>query len=230
MAVIAIAAAIQSSVGFGANILAVPPLLLIDSRLVPGPIILALIGVNLIMMVRNHHATSFGPLATVLSGRVLGTVAGVWALTMLSQRGLALLVAIIVLIIVALTATGFTAPRTTRNLVAAGVASGFSASTAALGGPPVALLYADAGGPELRGSLGALFFVGNVLSLSALVVAGLLGWEGVRLGLSLAPAAFLGFGSSRWLTPILDRGHTRSAVLALSATAAAGLLFRLGLS
>lgn len=229
MVIVVVAAAIQSSVGFGANILAVPPLLLLDVRLVPGPIILALLGVNLLLVVRNRAATSFGPIGTVLSGRLVGTGIGIWTLTLLTQRGLAVVVAVLVLGIVAITATGLTAPRTRRNLVGAGLVSGFSASTAALGGPPIAVLYADAEGPEVRGSLGALFFAGNVVSLTGLAMAGLLGWDRVALGLALAPAAFVGFGCSHWLAPVLDRGHTRSAVLALSAAAAIGLLVRVGL-
>ena len=230
MAILVVAGAIQGSVGFGANILAVPPLLMLDTRLVPGPVILALLGVNLLMLWRNRGATSFRPIATVLSGRVVGTVAGVTALGLLSPAGLAVVVAVTVLAIVAITATGLTAPRTRRNLVAAGIVSGFSASTAALGGPPIAVLYADADGPEIRGTLGALFFAGNVLSLVGLTLAGLLPGDQVRLGLALAPAGFLGFASSHWLAPILDRGHTRTAVLTLSALAAVSLLVRLGLA
>lgn len=227
MAILVVAAAIQSTVGFGANILAVPPLLLLDPRLVPGPIILALLGVNLTMVIRNRRATSFGPIGTVLSGRLVGTAVGIWALTLLSDDGLAVLVAVLVLAIVAVTAIGLQAPRTRPNLITAGLVSGFSASTAALGGPPIAVLYADADGPEIRGSLGALFFAGNVVSLLGLAAAGLLGWDRVVLGLVLAPAAFIGFGCSRWLVPVLDRGHTRTAVLSLSAAAAIGLLIRL---
>lgn len=230
MSILVVAAAIQSSVGFGANILAVPLLLMLDARLVPGPIILALLGVNFLMVWRNRDATSFRPLGTVMSGRIVGTVAGVSALALLSQQGLAVVVAVTVLVVVAMTAIGFSAPRTRRNLVTAGVVSGFSSSTAALGGPAIAVLYADADGREVRGSLGALFFVGNVLSLVGLAIAGLFGWDGIRLGLLLTPAAFLGSGCSRWLVPLLDRGHTRTAVLSLSAAAAIGLLVRIGVS
>lgn len=224
-----VATAVQGSVGFGANVVAVPILLLIDPRLVPGPAIFAALALNLLMVWRDRRATSLGPVGTVLAGRLAGTVAGVAALGVLSDRGLAVVVAVTVLVVVAVTAAGFSAARTPRNLVTAGVVSGFSSSTAGIGGPPLAVLYADAEGPEIRGSMGALFVVGNVVTLAGLALAGLFGWDGVRLGLILTPAALLGFLSSRWMVPILDRGHTRTAVLTLGAVAAAGLLVRVWL-
>ena len=229
MLIVSLAAAVQGTVGFGANILAVPPLLLLDHRLVPGPIILAFLAVNLLMVLRDREATSLAPIGTVLSGRLVGTAIGIGTLALLSRQGLAVVVAVTVLAVVAVTAFGLSAERTPRNLVTAGLASGFCASTAAIGGPPIAVLYADAEGPEVRGSLGALFFAGNVVSLAGLATAGLLGWDRVGLGLVLAPAALAGFGCSRWLVPILDRGRTRAAVLGLSASAAIGLLARIAL-
>lgn len=226
-AVVLVASAIQGSVGFGANILAVPVLLLLDPRLVPGPIILAVLGVNVAMLLRDRRATAVRSLGIILSGRLVGTVAGVSALALVGDRGLAIMVAVTVLAVVAVTARGLAVDRTPRNMVAAGLVSGFSASTAGIGGPPLAMLYADAEGPEIRGSMGALFVVGNLLTLIGLTVGGLFGRDELRLGLALAPAALLGFGATRWLVPVLDRGHTRRAILALSATAAAGVLARL---
>lgn len=226
-AVVLVASAIQASVGFGANILAVPILLLLDPRLVPGPVILAVLGVNLAMVVRDRRATAPASLGIILSGRLVGTVAGVTALTQVGERGLAILVAVTVLAVVGVMAKGLSVTRTPRNMVTAGLISGFSASTAGIGGPPLAVLYADADGPEIRGSMGALFVVGNILTLVGLTLGGLFGREELRLGLALAPAALLGFVATRWLVPALDRGHTRRAILALSAIAAAGVLGRL---
>jgi uncharacterized protein len=226
-AVVLVAAVIQASVGFGANILAVPILLLLDPRLVPGPVILAVLWVNVAMLVRDRRATAPASLGIILSGRLVGTVAGVTALSLVGERGLAILVAATVLAVVGVMAKGLSVPRTTRNMVAAGLISGFSASTAGIGGPPLAVLYADAEGPEIRGSMGALFVVGNGLTLVGLTLAGLFGREELRLGLALAPAALLGFVATRWLVPALDRGHTRRAILVLSAFAAVGVLGRL---
>lgn len=230
MVVLVAAGAIQSSVGFGANVVAVPALLLIDPVLVPGPAILALLGLNLAMAWRDRGATSLRPLGTVLAGRLLGTAIGVMTLGLLTQQGLAVVVAVTVLAVVAVTARGLSVARTPVNLASAGVVSGFSAATAGIGGPPLAVLYADADGPEIRGAMGALFVVGNVISLAGLAIGGLFGRDGVAWGLALAPAALAGFACSRWLVPVLDRGNTRRAVLAVSATAAIGLLVRIALT
>lgn len=227
--VITIAAAVQGSVGFGANIVAIPVLLLLHAPLVPGPVILSMAGLNILMAVRDHRATSLGPVVTVLGGRLVGTAVGVTALAAVSQRGLALLVAVTVLVIVAVTARGLSVSRTPRNLAAAGAVSGFSGSTAGMGGPPLAVLYADAEGPEIRGAMGAMMVVGNVVTLSGLAIGGLFGPEEVRLGLLLAPGALVGFGCSQRLVPFLDRGRTRAGVLTVSAVAAVAVLGRLAL-
>jgi uncharacterized membrane protein YfcA len=230
MAVMVVAAAVQGSVGFGANVLAVPLLLMLDDHLVPGPAILAGFGLNLLMLWRDRHAISLRPVSSALLGRVAGTAVGVAAVGAISQRGLAVVVALTVLAVVAVSLVGFSARRTMPNLLAAGVVSGFSSSTAGIGGPPLAVLYADAGGPEIRGSMGAFFVVGNVISLTGLALGGLLGAEEIRLGLALVPAAMVGFAGSRWIVPVLDRGHARAAILAVSTLAALGLLVRIAVA
>lgn len=226
-AVVVVASAIQGSVGFGANIFAVPVLLLLDPRLVPGPVILAVLGVNVAMVMRDRRATSRRAIGTILGGRLVGTAGGVAALAQVGDRGLAAMVAVTVLAVVGVTAKGLSVTRTPRNMVAAGIVSGFSATTAGIGGPPMAVLYADADGPELRGSMGALFVVGNLLTLVGLAIGGLFGREEIRLGLVLAPAALVGFLATRWVVPFLDQGRTRPAILGLSTAAAVGVLVRL---
>ncbi len=227
--VLVVASALQGSVGFGANVLAVPALLLIDPRLVPGPTILALLGVNVLMARRDRGAVSLQPFGTVLVGRLAGTAIGVVTLGLLSRQGLTVVVAVTVLAVVAVTAKGLVVARTPKNLASAGVVSGFSAATAGIGGPPLAVLYADADGPEIRGTMGALFVVGNLISLGGLALGGQFGWDGVAWGLLLTPTAVVGFTCSRWLVPMLDRGSTRTVVLAIGAAAAVGLLVRIAL-
>ncbi len=222
-----IASAIQGSIGFGANVFAVPVLALLDPSLVPGPVLLAGFGINLLMLARDRRSASLRPVSSAIIGRVLGPVGRVVALGLLSQQGLSVLVAVTVFAIVGVSLVSLVPERSTRNLVIAGTISGFSASTAGIGGPPVALMFQDAKGPEVRGSLGAFFVVGNIISLTGLAIAGRFGLEEIRVGLSLAPAALLGFGSTKWLLPVVDRGFIRPAIVGLSAAAALALLGKL---
>ncbi len=66
-------AAVQGSVGFGLNLLAAPLLVLIDARLVPGPVLVAAIALVAVMSWRERHAIDFGGLRWALLGRLAGT-------------------------------------------------------------------------------------------------------------------------------------------------------------
>lgn len=222
-----VAAAVQGSIGFGANIVAMPLLFLIDPAFVPGPALLGGFGLNVLNLVRDRRSAAVRPIGTALVGRIGGTMIAVATLRVLSEEGIGLVVALVVLSVVALSLSGMTAPRTTRNMLTGGVFSGFGAGTAGIGGPPVALLFQDSEGPEVRGSLGLYFVVGNVISLTGLAIAGRFGTDEIRLGLALAPAAVAGFAISRWFIPFVDRGRMRTAILVVSSAAAAGLLLDL---
>ena len=58
--VVGLGSLLQGSIGFGLGLFAVPFLVLIDPRLVPGPILLAS-GVLTILMVHREWPTSSGP-------------------------------------------------------------------------------------------------------------------------------------------------------------------------
>jgi uncharacterized membrane protein YfcA len=98
------------------------------------------------------------------------------------------------------------------------------ATTAGLGGPPVALVYQRETGLRLRGTLAAYFIVGTVLSLLALAWAGRFSGEEVRLSFLLIPGTVLGYFMSRPAAAYLDAGYTRTAVLAVSMLAAISVM------
>jgi uncharacterized membrane protein YfcA len=219
----------QSTVGFGANVIAAPVLVAIDPRLVPGPVIVAVLGMNVAMLLRDRQTVSARPVGHALLGRIAGTGLGVAAVASVGRQGLIVLVALTVLAAVAATAFGRSMVRNRTTLMSAGALSGFGATTAGIGGPPVALVFADADGPELRGTLGAYFVVGGTMSLVGLATVGRFGTEELALGGALLPSALAGFACSRWTIPYLDRIPTRNTVLVLSTVAAVGLLLRLAL-
>ena len=74
--------------------------------------------------------------------------------------------------------------------------------------------------------MSSFFWVGTILSLSALRLVGRFGSEEVRLTLVLLPSMMLGLYASRWTAAVVDRGHTRTAVLAVAAVTGAMVIIR----
>lgn len=227
MLIVAVACSVQASAGFGANLLAIPLLVQIDTELVPGPMLAASFVLNALMLLRDRQAVSLAAVGSAVAGRIPGTVLGVVALFYLSERGLEFVVVAVVLGIVGVSAVGRAPKRSSSTLFGAGVISGFTASTAGIGGPPVALVLQDAPGPEIRGSMGGFFVLGSVITISGLALSGNFGLRELQLAVTLVPGAIAGFIASRWLVGPLDRGYTRAAVLTLSSIAALALLARL---
>jgi uncharacterized membrane protein YfcA len=225
-AVLALGALAQGLVGFGQALVAAPLLLLIDTRLVPGPITVASISVNLLMLTQDRGQADTGGLRWSVTGLVPGTAAAAVALAVLSGQALAITAGCLILVAVGLSAVGLSARPTPRTLTGAGFFSGFMGTVAAVGGPPMALLYQRAGGPRLRATLARFFTVSSALTLVALTLAGRLGPTELGAGLVLVPGAVAGWALSRRLVVRVDRLLLRPAVLTLSAASAIALLIR----
>ena len=218
------AAMLQGAVGFGLGMLAIPVLIYLDIRFVPGPLLVAALTLHMLVLQRDWTGVDRSGLAMLLSGRVLGTIPAAILLAYLPIDSMKILLAAIVLAgaVMALLHSG--GHPTPAVLFGAGTASGFMATAAGLGGPPVALVYQRETGLRLRGTLAAYFIVGTVLSLAALAWAGRFGLEEVRLSGLLVPGTVLGYFLSRPAAAYLDAGRTRTAVLAVSALAAVSVI------
>ncbi len=213
---------LQGAVGFGMGILSSPIFVLIDTRLVPGPVLLSTMLFTTMLTIREHRAIDLGGLRWAVAGRIVGTIPAAVLLALLPAEQLGLLFGGIVLLAVVISVSGVHVAPRPASLLAGGVLSGIMGTIAAIGGPPMALLYQHAPGAQVRGTLSSLFLVGTVISLTALVVVGRFGLDELRLTLALLPGVFFGFFVSRRIASRLDRGYTRPAVLSVAAVA--GLL------
>ncbi|HSF14641.1 MAG TPA: sulfite exporter TauE/SafE family protein [Vicinamibacteria bacterium] len=220
-AVVFLGASLQGSVGFGLGMLAAPLLVLIDPGLVPGPLLAVALVLTTLIARRERHAIDFQGIGWALLGRVPGTFVGAVTMLLAPVRGTALLVGFMVLVGVALVGSDVTLPRSRPVLVAAGILSGFMGTTTSIGGPPVAVIYHDAPGDRLRGTLSGFFIVGLVLSLLGLGFVGRFGMTEIASASWLLPGVVLGFVLSNRLAPVMDRGYTRKTVLTVSALAGA---------
>ena len=127
---------------------------------------------------------------------------------------------------VALSISGLTLPRNPRTLAATGFVSGVMGTMTSIGGPPIALVYQNAEGPELRASLNTYFALGSAMSIPALALAGHFGRVELVSGMLLLPATGLGFALSGASRRYLDEGRTRGAVLAVASVSALAVVLR----
>lgn len=223
---VAIGATLQGTVGMGMGLFAVPLLILVDPRLVPGPLLGTSVVYVVLLAHRNRRGVQWRDLGWALSGRLVGVSIAAVVLSIVSQRHIAVVFAVLILSAVAMSASGLRAEPRPATLLGAGTLSGFMATTVSIGGPPMALLYQDKSGERLRGTLSGFFSVGILLSLTALHLVGRFGRQEVFLAALLLPGTLLGFLLSRHTARVFDRGYIRPAVLTVSAASALAVLLR----
>lgn len=220
------ASTVQASVGFGANMLATPVFALLDPDLIPGPIFLAAGVLTVSMALRERDDVDTEVLRVATAGRIPGAIVGAFVLAAVDDRTLQLMVGATILVAVVLSSGVLHIRENRPTFFGAGVISGFGATTAAIGGPPVALTLQHRSGPELRATMGAYFAVGTLITLPAIAAAGRLGWAEIAVGLALVPGALLGFAIAGPLRARVDAGRVRPLVLGLAGIAAVVLIVR----
>ena len=221
LALVAVAAGavIQGSIGFGYAFVAVPTMALLYPEALPtAPLLLAL-PLTALMTAREWRSIDVTGFFLITGARAVGTAAGVALVVLVPANFLSVLVG---LLITALALLSFFSPNfevSNKTRIAGGIASGITSTTAAIGGPPLALIYQGSSGAELRSTLSISFVVGIVMSLVGLAFAGRVqGWH-FLLALQLLPGLLVGLWLSRWVIRYLDERWLRPAVLTFAALA-----------
>ena len=218
-------AILQGSIGFGLGPFSVPLLVLIDPGFIPGPLLLVSVYLTFSLFRRERksmHKEGFG---WAISGRILGSALGAGLLVMVPSQNLSMLYGSVVLLAVFLSISGVKLKLVPHNILFAATLSGMMATAAAIGGPPMALVYQHGSGPRLRSTLSAIFLIGSVFSLSALFWIGRFGTQEIIKALILVPGIALGLYLSKYGAAILDKGYIRPVILIVSSLSAAVLIF-----
>lgn len=219
-------AAVQAAVGFGANLVAAPLLVLLSDRFVPGPVVVASGVLNLLVTRRNGRGMVDPTVGTANAGQLIGTLLAGLVITMLPRDGLSILFAVLVLTAVGISGAGLSLRTTRPTLAGAGLAAGFMGTVSGIGGPPIALAYIRLSGPALRATLARFFLVGNLIAIPTLIAVGELDRASIASCLVLLPGSIGGFAVSPILARHLDRRTARPVVLLLSSAAAVAVLVR----
>jgi uncharacterized protein len=223
---IILASCMQASIGFGMGMLAAPIVAIVDPGLVPGTLIMLATLLTVLVVMREHQHIDLTGTGWALAGRVPGTIAGALLLAALPERALALLLAGVVLAGVVMTSVGWIPDPHPRNLVLAGATSGVLGTATAIGGPPMALVWQNTTGAQLRGTMSGFFLVGSLMSIAMLAFTGAVDGATVTSFALLIPAVAVGYVLSRLVNRVLDRQRQRWAAIAISAVGAIVLIVR----
>lgn len=213
LVVVTLAAVVQGSVGFGLALLAAPFLVLLEPRLVPGPLLAVTIVLTLLLSARERASMDVRAVAIAIAGRFPGVAIGAWLLTRLAPKDLGLFFGAVIVLAVGIMALGPRVRPSTGALLGAGFVSGIMGTSSSIGGPPMALLFQHEGGPRMRATLAGYFTLGALVSIGALALGGRFGRFELTAAAWLTPGVLLGFVGSAHTARWLDRGHTRVAVL-----------------
>lgn len=225
-AIIAVGAFVQATIGLGLGLFGAPLIALIEPALVPTLLLLLAIPVSAgVLWVERHHI-DWRVIAWALPARVPGTVIGVWLTTAFSDRGLGIVVSVMVLGAVWLTFHTVEVRQTPVTLMGAGFAAGTAGTAAAIGGPPMAIVLAHRPPREVRGTLSLFFVVGSVMSVVWFWVQGELPRASVTLGVGYLPLVALAFWAGHHAHTRIPRETFRRAVLLLCAGSATVLLVK----
>ncbi len=213
---VVLAAALQASIGFGMGMLAAPVVALVDPGLIPGTLIILAVVVTLMVVVTERQHIDLGGTGWALVGRVPGTIAGALLVAVLPDRGLALMLAAVVLLGVVLTTAGWRPAPVRPTLVVAGATSGLLGTATSIGGPPMALVWQDKEGAGYRGTISGFFLIGSMLSVAALALTGSITEEILVVVALLIPAPVLGFGLSLLINRFLSPARLRWTAIVVS--------------
>ncbi len=224
--IVVVGALVQGSVGMGLGLVTVPFLLQIDPVFVPGPILASGLLLNLLMVRRERQDLNFFGVKWGVVGRVLGTIIVSLALSQLPQQQASVVAGLAILLAVGLSFSGLSVEPTIGTLLGAGTVSGILGTLASVGGPPMALLFQKQDGSQLRATMSGYFLLGSLASVLGLFSVGSFRLPEVQATLFFLPAILVGYALSGRMISVLDAGHTRSAVLIVSAASSVVLLVR----
>ena len=194
--------AVQATLGFGGSFVLVPAVAVLAPDALPAAVLLGLLPMTSWIAWRDRAALDRAAFVRISVARVPGILLATAVVALAPQRVLTLVIAAVLLVAVAANAAGWSIRPTRAAQGLVGAVSGFTGIAAALGGPPLALLYRHASGADRRGTLSAVFTIGIVLGLAMLAGVGEFGTADVPTGLLLGAGLT---GGALLMAPVTQR-------------------------
>lgn len=218
------AATVQTAIGFGLALVAVPILLLIDTAMVPAPVVIIAVVQLLFAVWSNRKNIEWHMIGIALIGRLPGTAVAMWLMTQFGDVALKVTIALSVLFAVLLSLLKLSAEPNRPNHFYAGFFAGITGTTAGIGGPPIALLYQHQTGERIRANLSAFFLVGAMISLAGMGAVGYITTTSWVYSALFLPSTFIGVWLGGKLKGRLSPTFMRPAILTLCSLSAVAVL------
>lgn len=217
MATVFVGGMIQGLFGYGLGLLLLPLLAVLSPRSLPQVVLLLGLPTVAWMAFHERRAINVSSVRWLVVGRVLGTALGLLTLALLEVSVLQVAFGVVTALMVVGTMLGRRRiDVTSRTSLAAGGFSGLMATTAGVGGPPIAMLYSRRAGPELRSTLSVVLLLGALMSLVGVVAIGRVTVDDLAVVLACMPALAGGMVASRRLATIVSPSAFRILLLAVS--------------
>ena len=217
---------VQGAIGFGLSLIAVPVIGLLEPDALPATMLIVAVPFTAAMAFRERQNIDVPGFWLIAIGRIPGTVAAVWLLSVVTESQLSIVIGGAVIAAVTFSVAAPEVPLGTTTRLVAGAISGLMGTAAAIGGPPLAIAYQRRPGPELRSTLAMSFVLGSSVSLGALWLSGHVETGHLWLSAWLLPGLGLGLFVATKLHAVLDKGWLRPAVLAFAAVSGAVAIVR----
>lgn len=213
-AAVVLGASAQGVVGFGASLIAVPVVAVVAPDALPTTMVVVTAPMTVSMLLHERGHLDRKGFAFIALGRIPGTVVGVLIVTIATEQFLSGLAGVITLVGVGATLLANHHDVTRPLAFAAGTISGFTGTAAAIDGPPLALLYQHERPETMRSTLAASFALASAMSLTGLLIGGVVrGWQ-LGLALALLPSLAVGLGVAALVRRRISAHSLRPAVLA----------------
>jgi uncharacterized membrane protein YfcA len=211
-ATVLLASFIQGATGVGFALIVAPVVGLLQPELLPICVLVLMLPLNLYVAWRERGALDRNGAGWITSGRLVGTLGGLWVLAVLSASHLSIFVGLSTIAAAAVTwmMPAFSPGR--RAFVAAGLITGVTETATGIGGPPLALVYQHQAAPVMRSTIALCFLAGELISLVTLMAVGRVGGSQVMAALQLLPALAAGAVLSRYVHQRINDRFMRAFV------------------
>jgi uncharacterized membrane protein YfcA len=191
-------AAIQATVGFGMNLIALPLLLSLSDRYIPAPLLIAHLVLVVCLSSLEWRMVDRRVLGLALVGAIPGTVLGMLVITTMSRGMFVAFTAIVLIAGIVVTARNVHIRATPVALALAGALSGLCGTTTSVNGPPLAVIMVRSSSlASIRATLAVFLLLSTVFSLIALYIAGRVDAQTFAISAWLIPGTLAGLGLAR---------------------------------